>query len=705
MYKTIRQSIDLALGGGELCWPDSLAVQGEAAGHRWVVSVLDGGRPAALDGATAECYVVNGGVTNRLDAAIEGSAVSVVFSAGCYAQSGELRAILRVYAADGAAPAVALLRLRVQEGMTDVISDPGHVIPSLKELLSQLDACRESARQADAAASAAGTAADEADEAASAAGTAASAANTAAGAANTAAVAANTAAGDCEAAAGEARAAASECARAASTATAAAQRVDALDVDGLTRACETAAQTALDAAGTVGDAIAQADTAASGADAAARRAIEAIQGVENLDVDGLREACESAAQTALDAVSTVDDAIAQANAKADEAAAGANAAAESARAASTAVDAAIATADESARAASESARAASTAAEGADAAAATANESARAASTAAEGANAAAATANESARAASTAAEGANAAAATASTAAAAATQAVEGLDVQALYAGYAPRNGLYDGADLKAVFGTAGALHAAVNAGDFSKIRVGDFWPVTLSGAFRDYASATSLTLSSVELVLEVAGINVYLNYGDQSVAQNHLVFCSRDLLPAELKYRSGTDTWYSTSEKNPWRGSHLFQTLNNASNGLLPLMLKTDLGSYIYKGPNSAGMRILGEVKPSGAASATNFEWMDRGRLFLPTEREVWGQDVFSDHSWGGGAVVQWPLFHGSLRHIIKTRADRRTGWWCQDSAEGSPNNFTCVRTYGHPANYQSINPFSAPVCFLLI
>lgn len=680
MYKTIRQSIDLALGGGELCWPDSLAVQGEADGHRWVVSVLDGGRPAALDGATAECYVVNGGVTNRLDAAIEGSAVSVVFSAGCYAQSGELRAILRVYGADGAAPAVALLRLRVREGMTDVISDPGHVIPSLKELLSQLDACRESARQADEAASAADTAASAAGTAASAADTAASAANTAAGAANTAA--------------GEARAAAGECARAASTADEAARRVDALDVDGLTRACETAAQTALDAAGTVEDAIARADTAASGADEAARRAIDAIQGVENLNVDGLREACESAAQTALDAVSTVDAAIAQA----DEAAAGARAAAEdaraageSARAASTAVDAAIATANDSASAA--------------DTAASAANESASAANTAAEGANAAAATASTAAEGASESARAASESARAASTAAAAATQAVEGLDVQALYAGYVPRNGLYDGADLKAVFGTAGALHAAVNAGDFSKIRVGDFWPVTLSGTFRDYASGASQTLSSVELVLEVAGINVYLNYGDQSVAQNHLVFCSRDLLPAELKYRSGTDTWYSTSEKNPWRGSHLFQTLNNASNGILALMLKSDLGSYIYKGPNSAGMRVLGEVKPSGTASATNFEWMDRGRLFLPTEREVWGQDVFSDHSWGGGAVVQWPLFHGSLRHIIKTRADRRTGWWCQDSAEGSANNFTCVRTYGHPANYQSINPFSAPVCFLLI
>ena len=673
MYKTIRQSIDLAGGGGELCWPDSLAVQGEADGHRWVVFVLDGGRPAALEGATAECYVVNGGVTNRLDATIEGSAVSVVFSAGCYAHSGELRAILRVYAADGAAPAVALLRLRVQEGLTDEWRDPGHVIPSLKELLSQLDACRESARQADAAASAAGTAADEADEAAGAAITAAGEARAATSEAARAVSDCARAANDCDRAAGDCARAVSECARAASTADEAARRVDALDVDGLTRACETAAQTALDAAGTVEDAIARADTAASGADEAARRAIDAIQGVENLNVDGLREACESAAQTALNAVSTVDAAIAQA----DEAAAGAREAAEDARAASTAVDAAIATANDSASAANEAASAA--------------NDSASAASTAASAANESARAANESAS--------------TANAAAAAATQAVEGLDVPALYAGYVPRNALYDGADLKTVFGTASALHAAVNAGDFSKIRVGDFWPLTLSGTFRDYAGGVSQTLSSVELVLEVAGINVYMNYGDQAVTQNHLVFCSRDLLPAELKYRSGADTWYTTSEKNPWRGSHLFQTLNNTSNGVLTLMLKSDLGSYIYKGPNSAGMRVLGEVKPSGTASATNFEWMDRGRLFLPTEREVWGQAVFGDPTWGGGAVVQWPLFHGSLRHIIKTRADRRTGWWCQDSVANSPNNFTCVRTYGHPASYQSINPFSAPVCFLLI
>lgn len=45
IHKTIRQSIDLRAGGGEMNWPDALAVKGEKRGHRWEVEVLDGGRP------------------------------------------------------------------------------------------------------------------------------------------------------------------------------------------------------------------------------------------------------------------------------------------------------------------------------------------------------------------------------------------------------------------------------------------------------------------------------------------------------------------------------------------------------------------------------------------------------------------------------------------------------------------------------------
>lgn len=265
-------------------------------------------------------------------------------------------------------------------------------------------------------------------------------------------------------------------------------------------------------------------------------------------------------------------------------------------------------------------------------------------------------------------------------------------------------QNYTYSGRDLSVIFGTLSALHAAVSAGDFSKIRVGDYWPITLSGSIKDYASGETKTLSNAVFKLEVAP-QVYLNYGDTPVP-NHLLMCSRDLLPWTLMYRSEDTTWYDGSQTNPWLGSHLYQTLN-ATDGILPLVEEI-FGSYMYAGPNGNGMRFLLETKAKDAANATVWGWGDRGKLFLPTEREVWGQDFWSEHSLGGGAAVQWPMFIGSLKHIIKGLGNggSRHSWWCQSSCAGNNSYFTLVNTYGYPNDAAAANTWlSAPLCFLFV
>lgn len=265
-------------------------------------------------------------------------------------------------------------------------------------------------------------------------------------------------------------------------------------------------------------------------------------------------------------------------------------------------------------------------------------------------------------------------------------------------------QNYTYSGRDLSVVFGTLSALHAAVSAGDFSKIRVGDYWPITLNGSIKDYASGETKTLSNAVFKMEVAP-QVYRNYGDTAVP-NHLLMCSRDLLPWTLMYRSENTTWYDEAQTNPWLGSHLYQTLN-AADGILPLV-EAIFGSYMYAGPNGKGMRFLLETKAKDAANVTGWGWGDRGKLFLPTEREAWGQDVWSEHSYGGGVAVQWPMFIGSLKHIIKGLGNggSRCTWWCQSSLAGSAAHFTNVDGSGLPGSYAAALAWlSAPLCFLLV
>ena len=54
-------------------------------------------------------------------------------------------------------------------------------------------------------------------------------------------------------------------------------------------------------------------------------------------------------------------------------------------------------------------------------------------------------------------------------------------------------QNYTLEGKDLSTVFADADALQAALEAENYEKIHVGDYWPVTLNGAFRDYGNMTA--------------------------------------------------------------------------------------------------------------------------------------------------------------------------------------------------------------------
>ena len=277
------------------------------------------------------------------------------------------------------------------------------------------------------------------------------------------------------------------------------------------------------------------------------------------------------------------------------------------------------------------------------------------------------------------------------------------------------PHNHSFDGRNLKTVFGTAAAFAAAVFAGDFSQIEDGDYWPLELSGSIHDYSLSSDYTKTiNTTMKIEVM-INPYYKYGDSGKIADgvpHLLMFSRDLLPWTLKFRADNSTWYNSannpdSTKNPWLGSALYETLNNTSDGLLKLILQSELGPYVHKGPNNLGMRSLMETKAAGATSATGWGWYNRGVLFLPTEKEVWGNATFSlgtgDRQ---GAALQLPLFVGTRRHIVKGLGEggSRYGWWCESSREGSAASICIVGSAGFPGSAGAGNSFGVPLCFLL-
>lgn len=306
----IRQTVNLAQSGsGPAVWPEALMLVGDRAAHTWEVTVTDNGAKPNLAGARVTAYF------NRADNAcvpvqgtIQDNVASVTLVNECYAVPGPMVGLFRLSTTDGVILTASMLRFTVGPGPADATVDPGHIIPSLDDLLAQIDemekgtqAANTAASSANTAAGKANTAASNADAATSKANTAAANADTATGKANTAASAANTAAGAANTAAKAANDAAArvdtstdaatKAAQAANTAAGAANTA-AGKADTATAAANKAAGDATTAANAANTAASAANTAAGAANTAAGKANDGAA-----RVDAVVEAAQEAADT------------------------------------------------------------------------------------------------------------------------------------------------------------------------------------------------------------------------------------------------------------------------------------------------------------------------------------------------------------------------------------------------------------------------
>jgi hypothetical protein len=148
----------------------------------FMVDVLEGGEAVSLTGATVTGYAIRAdGATVLLTGSASGNRASITLDASCYVVQGSLDIVIKV-TSGGATVTVGAWRAYVQRSTTDAIVDPGHVIPSLEELLEKIDEMEAGTAAANAAAAAATTSAGNADTKAGLADTAATRADAAAAA-------------------------------------------------------------------------------------------------------------------------------------------------------------------------------------------------------------------------------------------------------------------------------------------------------------------------------------------------------------------------------------------------------------------------------------------------------------------------------------------------------------------------------------------
>ena len=233
-------------------------------------------------------------------------------------------------------------------------------------------------------------------------------------------------------------------------------------------------------------------------------------------------------------------------------------------------------------------------------------------------------------------------------------------------------------------------ALQARILAGNFTGIHIGDYKPITLTGG--------------EEVIMEVAGIDQYYKCGDIEIG-HHIDFISRDCLAGTKVFNDTNNNNGTEAEPNPWRASKLFQTLNDEATGVIAT-LPSDLKPCIIE------KRALLESRYSAAGaleSSTGWAWNNMGKLWLPTEVEVFGNTFWSDcdAGWtgGGGCNLQYPIFYGGAKHIIKGAGNGggRCTWWEATASRQSSTYVCSVGYFGDAARYWAADGhIYAPLCF---
>lgn len=137
--------------------PVELMLPGDHLAHTWRIKCLKNGLPVDLTGYTVAGYFKRmDGNYVLISGSISSNTVSVTLTQECYAYPGSLRGVVRIANAETDAVVTLADRLFfVQSAVDDGGTvDPGEVIPSLADLLAEIDAMETATAAAEAAAAA-----------------------------------------------------------------------------------------------------------------------------------------------------------------------------------------------------------------------------------------------------------------------------------------------------------------------------------------------------------------------------------------------------------------------------------------------------------------------------------------------------------------------------------------------------------------------
>lgn len=145
----IPRIIDLAHGHRKPEYlPNVLIEVGDVLSHRWDVTVYEHGEAVDLTDATVIGYFIRSdGYTVPVTGSVSGNVATVLTAASCCAVKGDMACVMKL-TKNGVTLTLDACVLTVRGDLTDAIVDPGHVVPSLQELLAKIADCEAAAEEA-----------------------------------------------------------------------------------------------------------------------------------------------------------------------------------------------------------------------------------------------------------------------------------------------------------------------------------------------------------------------------------------------------------------------------------------------------------------------------------------------------------------------------------------------------------------------------
>lgn len=247
--------------------------------------------------------------------------------------------------------------------------------------------------------------------------------------------------------------------------------------------------------------------------------------------------------------------------------------------------------------------------------------------------------------------------------------------------------------------------MKARKNNGDYKGMHVGDYIPITCSNGY--------------VLKAQIAGINTYTGYGDQQVG-NHIDFICKELwndlhVMNKVNYNNGnanSPSPFLASDLNYWLNSMSGTVPNSTSDPSVTTEVDYTADGVLYYLPDKLKNQIItkrimlpsryteGQVLINDNSSA----WQSTGKLWIPSEVEVYGAPCWGNSGYGMGGFVQYPLFAYNMnRAKMRGTSKNHNSWWLLSARAGYPTIFAIVSNFGQCNNSPATTTWgAAPVCF---